>query len=89
MSDPVTFVDVTGAGGFVAASQMAFDAHTWGKVQDTGTTECDRSSISMVVPVPLQTVHHAEIWSAILALQAFLQTHVGIDNLSVVNLTAP
>ena len=38
----------------------------------------------MSVPGPLQTVQRAELWCAILALQAFWPGHLGIDNLNVV-----
>ena len=33
---------------------------------------------------PLQTVHRAQFWGVILALQASAAVHLGVDNLNVV-----
>ena len=43
----------------------------------------------MPVPGPLQTVQRAEFWGVILAPQAFLPGHLGVDNLNVVRTTFP
>ena len=37
----------------------------------------------MPVPGAMQTVQRAEFWGAIIALQAYLPSHFGIDNLNV------
>ena len=36
-----------------------------------------------MIPGSLQTVQRAEYWGAILALQAFMPVHLGIDNINV------
>ena len=68
-----------GAGAFVRDVPWVFDGRAWGHAQDL-----DISHFSMV-PGVLQTVQRAEYWGAILALQAFMPVHWGIDNKNVCN----
>ena len=56
----------------------------WGTTEEYGDAGLARCRVFMPVPGPLQTVERAELWGAMLALQAFWPRHLGIDNLNVV-----
>ena len=71
-------VVVAGAGAFV----RVFDGRAWRHAQDLDLDE-DATRIFPMVPGPGQTVQRAEYLGAILALQAFIPLHLGIDNKSV------
>ena len=44
----------------------------------------ERCSSYSSLPGPLQTVQRAEMWRVILALQALLPVHLGVDHMNVV-----
>ena len=73
-----------GSGAFVKDVPWVFDGRAWGHAQDLDTGE-DASRIFSMVPGSLQTVQRAEYWGVILALQAFMPVHIGIDNKNVCN----
>ena len=57
---------------------------SWSTSEEYGDARLERCRVFLPVPGSLQTVHRAEFWGAILALQAFWPGHLGIDNLKVV-----
>ena len=59
-----------------------FDGRAWGHAQDLDLGH-DATRIFSMIPGALQTVQRAEYWGAILALQAFMPIHIGIDNKNV------
>ena len=77
-------VGVAGAGAYVGEVPWVFDDRAWGHAQELNL-DYDASRIFDMVPGPLQTVQRAEYWGAILALQAFMPIHLGIDNKNVCN----
>ena len=77
-------VGVAGAGAFVNDVPWVFDGRAWGHAQDLDIGD-DAARIFSMVPGALQTVQRAEYWGAILALQAFMPVHLGIDNKNVCN----
>ena len=77
-------VGVAGAGAFVKTVSWVFDNKAWGHAQDLDIGD-DAARIFSMVPGSLQTVQRAEYWGAILALQAFMPVHLGIDNKNVCN----
>ena len=77
-------VGVAGAGAFVNEVPWAFDDRAWGHAQDLGIGT-DATRVFSMVPGSLQTVQRAEFWGAILAMQAFMPVHLGIDNKNVCN----
>ena len=83
--DKVTSVSSSGARFFAHQSVNLWDHLRWGHVDrvqsDDGLPSC-RGFIS--VPGPLQSVHRAEMWGVILALQSSGAVHLGVVNLGVV-----
>ena len=77
-------VRVAGAGAFTASVPWVFDGRAWGHAQDLDVAE-DACRIFSMVPGWLQTVQRAEYWGVILALQALMPLHLGVDNLNVCN----
>ena len=77
-------VGVAGAGAYVKNVPWVFDDRAWGQAQDLDVDD-DAARIFSMDPGPLQTVQRAEYWGAILALQAFMPVHLGIDNKNVCN----
>ena len=77
-------VGVAGAGAFVNDVPWVFDGRAWGHAQDLDLGN-DAARIFSMVPGSFQTVQRAEYWGAILALQAFMPVHLGIDNKDVCN----
>ena len=77
-------VGVAGAGAFVKEVPWVFDGRAWGHAQDLDIGS-DATRIFSMVPGSLQSVQRAEYWGAILAIQAFMPVHVGIDNKNVCN----
>ena len=75
-------VGVAGAGAYVKNVPWVFDGRAWGPAQDLDLDD-DAARIFSMVPGALQTVQRAEYWGAILALQAFMPIHIGIDNKNV------
>ena len=75
-------VGVAGAGAFVKEVPWVFDGRAWGHAQDLDLGH-DATRIFSMVPGALQTVQRAEYWGAILALQAFMPIHIGIDNKNI------
>ena len=73
-----------GAGACVAGTRWAFMENCLGQVQEVPVAEGDASRIFMAVPGRLQSVQRAELWGALLALQAWSPAHVGVDILNVV-----
>ena len=53
----------------------------WGVAEEYGDAGLERCRAFMPVLGPLQTVQRAELWGAIVALQAHWPCHLGIDNL--------
>ena len=74
---------VAGAGVYLPASDVAFDSSIWGTVEEYGDARLDRCRAFMPVPGVMQIVQRAEIWAAIVAMQAYWPCHLGIDNLNV------
>ena len=81
---PAAGCEVAGAGVFLPAPEKAFRGAAWNTVEEYGDARLERCRAFMPVPGPLQTVQHAELWGAILALQASWPGHLGTDNLNVV-----
>ena len=81
---PVGGFEVAGAGVFLPAPEEAMRGAVWGTTEEYGDARLERCRVFMPVPSPLQTVQHAELWGAILAVQAFWPGHLGIDDLNVV-----
>ena len=77
-------VGVAGAGAFVTTVRWVSDDRAWGHAQDLDIGDDAARTFSMI-PGSLQTVQRAEYWGAILALQAFMPIHLGIDNKNVCN----
>ena len=75
-------VGVAGAGAFVKDVPWVFDGRAWGHAQDLAV-DGDATRIFSMVPGSLQTVQRAEYWGVILALQALMPVHIGIDNKNV------
>ena len=75
--------EVAGAGVYVPASELAFEGSVWGTAEEYGDARGERCRAFMPVPGVMQTVQRAEFWGAIIAMQAYLPCHVGIDNLIV------
>ena len=76
--------DLRRAGAYVQNVPWVFNGRTWGRVQDLDLDD-DASRIFSMVPGFLQTVQRREYWGVILALQAFMPIHLGIDNKNVCN----
>ena len=53
---------VTGAGVYLPAPELAMEGAVWGMVVDYGDARLDRCRASMPVPGPLQTVQRVEFW---------------------------
>ena len=79
-----SMVGVAGAGAFVQAVPWVFDGRAWWHAQDLDLGD-DPSRIFSMVHGLLQTVQRAEHWGVILALQALMPPHLGVDNLNVCN----
>ena len=75
--------EVAGAGVYLPASELAFEGSTWGTAEDYGDARLERCRAFLLVPGVMQTVQRAELWGAILALQAYRPCHSGIYNLNV------
>ena len=75
---------IAGAGAYVRSVPWVFDGRAWGHAQDLDVGD-DASRIFSMVPGSLQTVQKAEYWGVILALQAFIPVHLGVDNKNVCN----
>ena len=71
-------VGVAGAGAFVKTVPWVFDNRAWGHAQDLDLDD-DAARIFSMVPWSMQIVQRAEYWVAILALQAVMPVHLGID----------
>ena len=74
--DPDALVGVAGAGAFVETVPWVFDGRAWGHAQDLDLAE----DASVSFPWSL-----AGSRLSILALQALMPAHLGIDNLNVCN----
>ena len=81
---PIGGFELADAGVFLPAPEEAMRGARWGTAEEHGDAWLVRCRVFMPVPGPLQTVQRAELWGAILALQAFSPGHLGIDNLNVV-----
>ena len=75
--------EVAGAGVYLPASEVAFDCSVWSTAEEYGDARLERCRAFMPVPVVMQTVQRAELWGAIIAMQAYWHCHLGIDNLNV------
>ena len=80
---PVGGFEVVGAGVYLPAPALAMDGAVWGVAEESGDATLERCRALMPVPGPLQSVQRAEFWGAIIALQAYWPSHLGIDNLNV------
>ena len=76
--------EVAGADVNLPAAEVAFDHSVWGTVEEYGDARLERCRAFLPVPGVLQTVQRAELWGAIVAMQAYWPCHLGIDNLNVV-----
>ena len=75
--------EVAGAGVCLPASELAFGSLIWCTVEEYDDARLERCRAFMPVPGVMQTVQRAEIWGAIIAMQAYWPCHLGIDNLHV------
>ena len=76
-------LEVAGAGVYLPASEVAFESAVWGVAEGYGDARLERCRAFLPVPGVMQTVQRAELWGAIVALQAYWPYHLGIDNLNV------
>ena len=60
--------EVAGAGVYLPASELAFDALIWGTTKEYGDARLGRCRAFLPVPGVMQTVQRAEFWGAILAV---------------------
>ena len=82
--DQVTGVSSSGAGFFAHQSVNFWIDRRWGHVDHVHPEgEFQFCKGFCFVPGPLQSVHRAEMWGIILALQSFCAVHLGVDNLGV------
>ena len=83
--DQVTGVSSSGSGFFAHQDPRFWRGCRWGHVDDVHT-DLDRVFCRgfFSLPGPLQTVHRAEMWGVVLALQTSRAIHLGVDNLGVV-----
>ena len=75
--------EVAGAGVYLPASEVAFDSLVWGIAEEYGDARLERCRAFLPVLGVMQTVQRGEFWGAIVAMQAYLPCHLGIDNLHV------
>ena len=68
---------------YLPASELAFEGSIWGTAEEYGDARLERCRAFMPVPGVMQTVQRAEVWGAIVAMQAYWPCHLGIDNLDV------
>ena len=78
------WLGLLGLFAFVKTVRWVSDDRFWGHAQDLEIGD-DAARIFSMIPGSLQTVQRAEYWGAILALQAFMPIHLGIDNKNVCN----
>ena len=75
--------EVAGAGVYLRASGLAFEGSVKGTAEEYGDARLERCRAFLPVPGVMQTVQRAELWGAIVAMQACWPCHLGIDNLNV------
>ena len=75
--------EVAGAGVYLPASELAFEGLIWRTAEECGDARLKRCRAFLPVPGVVQTVQRAELWGAIVAMQAYWPYHFGIDNLNV------
>ena len=75
--------EVSGAGVYVPASELAFDGLVWRTAEKYGDARLERCRAFLPVPGVMQTVQRAEFRGAILAMRAYWPCHSGVDNLNV------
>ena len=75
--------EVADAGVYLPAAEVAVESAVWGVAEEYGDARLERCRAFMSAPGVLQTVQRAEFWGAILALQAYWRSHLGIDNQNV------
>ena len=63
--------------------KLLFDSLIWGTAEEYGDARLERCRAFLPVPGVMQTVQRAEFWGAIVAMQAYWPSHLGIDNLNV------
>ena len=68
--------EVAGAGVYLPASEVASDCLVWGTAEEHGDARLERCRAFLLV-------QRAEFWGAIVAMQAYWPSHLGIDNLNV------
>ena len=78
---PVGGFQVAGAGVYLPAPELAVEGAVWRVAEEYGGARLEGCRAFMPVLGPLQTVQRAELWGAIVALQAYWPCHLGIDNL--------
>ena len=76
-------VEVAGAGAFVHNPATNFDGNQWRHAQDLDGRLEGSSHIFSGIIGPAQSVHRAEYWGVILALQTYSEIHIGVDNFDV------
>ena len=67
--------EVTGAGVYLPASEVAFDSSIWRTAEEYGDARLERCWAFLPVPGVLQTVQRAEFWGASVAMQAYWPCH--------------
>ena len=83
--DKVAGISSSGAGFFADHAASFWDVRSWFQVDLlylAGNIPSCRNFCSVLGP--FQSVHRAELWCFILALQSFGAVHLGVDNLGVV-----
>ena len=64
------------AGVYLPAPELAMQGALWGEAEEYGDARLDWCRTFMPVPGPLQTVQRAELWSGIVASQAYWPGHL-------------
>ena len=67
--------EVAGAGVYLPASELAFEGLVWRTAEEYGDARLERCRAFMPVPGVMQTVQRAELWGAIIAMQAYWPCH--------------
>ena len=75
--------EVAGAGVYLPASAITLIPWYGALLKGGGDARLERCRAFLPVPGVMQTVQRAELWGAVLALQAYWPCHLGIDNLHV------
>ena len=87
VADELAGTASAGAGVYAHVSGSCCFHRRWGHLNMLPNDQVqgvERCSLYSSLPGPLQSVQRAEMWGAVLALQATSAAHLGVDNLNVV-----